>query len=286
MRIITFISIILLSITACNRNKNEKTLHPLAQVGNKTLYLEDLQKVISPGLASADSSLHAQNYINSWIKKQLLLNKASLNLTAEQKDLSLQLEEYKSALLIYKYESQFVAEKMDTVVVDSVINNYYAKFKDNFKLNKIAVKGLYIRIPNDIPKLKNINYWIRSKRTEDSTKLADYCLKFADKYDDFLEDWIYFPTLQNLWPKKMEKPENLVRFNNLIIEKDSLFSYFFRIDDYRLKGDLSPLQFEYNKIKNIVLNKRRINIISTLEQDIFNEGLKTNSFKLYQKEKK
>jgi hypothetical protein len=191
------------------------------------------------------------------------------------------LEEYRVGLLLYKYQSQYVAEKMDTNVSETSIINYYNEFKDNFKLRELSLKGLFIKIPNDAPDIANVRLLIRSKREVDSTKLADYCYRYATKYDNFNNQWEYFSTLQEQWPEVISNPENTIRYGNLLNAKDSLFTYFARIDDFLFKGDYSPLSFERDKIKNIILNRRKIEIVTNLEQDIYNDALKNDNFKIY-----
>ncbi len=285
IKLTLFIGIIVF-LSACNNSSDvDVKMVELAQVDDNVLYAEDLQEIIPLELASPDSALHAQYYIDSWVKKQLLLKKANLNLSVNQKNVSQQLEEYRIGLLIYKYQSQYVAEKMDTSISETSIINYYNEFRDNFKLRQLVFKGLFIKIPNDIPEIQNIRYWIRSKRFVDSTKLADYCYQYAAKYDDFNNKWGNFSTLQIQLPDRIESPERTIRYNNLLIQKDSLYSYFVRIDDYLLKGDYSPISFEREKIKNIILNRRKIEIVNNLEKDIYNEALKTDGFKIFEIEK-
>ncbi len=279
---ILFISAILFSCGKKTADEVDRLL--LAKVDNNVLYFDEMKRIIPMELASADSALHARNYVQTWVKKQLLLKKADLNLTAEQKNVTQQLEEYRIGLLIYKYQSRYVAEKMDTNISETSIINYYNEFKDNFKLRQMVMKGLFIKIPKDIPEAGNIRYLIRSKRNADSISLAEYCFQYASKYDNFGDQWVYFNTLQAQWPKLILNPENTVRFNNLLIENDSMYTYYFRVDDYRINGDYSPLSLEREKIKNIILNRRKIEIVNDLEKEIYNEALNTDAFTIYELE--
>ena len=77
-----------------------------------------------------------QNYINKWAKRELLLQKAEDNLSPELKDeIARQLEETRANLVIYQYQRQMMLEKMDTVITETELENYYAANEKSFNLN-------------------------------------------------------------------------------------------------------------------------------------------------------
>jgi hypothetical protein len=46
--------------------------------------------------------------------------------------------------------------------------------------------------------------------------------------------------------------------------------------DFIIKNGISPLSFEENKIKSIILNQRAKNLRKKLRQDLYNDGIKNN----------
>ena len=57
-----------------------------------------------------------QSYIDSWIKKQLLVAQAEMNLTEALKDVEGRINDYRNSLLIYAYQHELIKQNFDTVV--------------------------------------------------------------------------------------------------------------------------------------------------------------------------
>jgi len=57
--------------------EEEEERKVVATVGNSTLYLDDLKGIVNKDASSADSANLMNRYVNSWIRKQLLISEAS-----------------------------------------------------------------------------------------------------------------------------------------------------------------------------------------------------------------
>ena len=79
-----FILLPVLVLSGCNY-KNQDTRVPVAKVGNVTLYYDEIPPLMKRGSPGNDSIGIIQTYINKWAKKELVLQKAEENLTAELK---------------------------------------------------------------------------------------------------------------------------------------------------------------------------------------------------------
>ena len=95
-------SVILISllsvILGCTSLENKSNEEPLARVNGNYLYPSDVNDIFPSNHSVEDSLVIMENFIDEWIKKQLLLEKADLNLTDEQKDVSKQVDDYRSSL--------------------------------------------------------------------------------------------------------------------------------------------------------------------------------------------
>ena len=65
--------------------------------------------------------------------------------------------------------------------------------------------------------------------------------------------------------------------------EDSLSFYFVYIKDYKLKNDVSPLSFETHNIKNIIINKRKLNLITKVSSDLYQEANINKDIEIYDK---
>ncbi len=257
---------------SCSRYKNTNSEEPVASVFEKNLYLAELNEVIPKNSSMKDSVEFVKNYVDNWIIKQLLLQKAELNLNDEQKDLSKLLDDYRTTLLVYKYEQQLINQKMDTIVSDDEINTYYEEHAGEFKLRNNIVKIIYVKVPVSAYDAFNIRKWYRSPNEENINSIEDYCYQNASKF--IIDDsWHYFNSIFNEVPVKITNPNHYLRTHKLIEVRDSLYQYFINIKKYKLVNDTPPLVYVKNDIKNIILNKRKHHFINELENNVYEDAL-------------
>lgn len=274
--------ITLLLLSGCKSRHQQTKRVPVAQVGKVVLYLDEMPELIQHGVNESDSAAVYQNYINKWARRQLLLKKAEDNLTPALKaDIEKQLEETKSNLVIYQYQRQMIQEKLDTVLTDEELENYYASNEKSFVLNSNIVKALFIKLPLETPDLNKIRLLARSNDHKDLQQLETLCYQFAEKFDDFDGQWVPMDKLSVELPESIENEENFLKRNTFLETSDSTSEYLVSISDYRLRTSLAPYEFVKDDIKRIIWNSRRFEFIQSLENGIYNEALKDNSFKIY-----
>ncbi len=266
---------------ACKKETNEVVEVPLAKVHDKVLYESDIINLFGVNISKEDSIVIARNYINDWIKKQLLLEKAELNLTGESKDIEKQIEDYRSSLLIFRYKQELIKQKLDTVVTDAEIEEYYNEYSANFILNHNIVKALYLKISKEAPEIEKVKWWYKSSNSENVSRLEDYCYQYATKCDNFKDKWIPFNNLLIEIPTNIEDQERYLRYNKYIETEDDLFYYFVKINESCLKSTVQPLEYAKDKIKSILLNKRKFTFFEELENTVYNEALNHNEFIIY-----
>jgi hypothetical protein len=275
------ILIIIILLTACHNKTSQVKRLEVAKVGDFILYYDEIPKLLQPGSTSEDSTAVIQNYINKWAKKELLFMRAEQNLTPEFKDeIEKQMEDTRTNLVIYQYQRQMMLEKMDTTITDEEIESYYASNEKNFHLNSNIVKALFIKVPVETPGLDKIRLWARSGEQKDMQQLESYCYQFAEKFDDFNEDWVTMDKLSVELPQDIVNQEDFLRRNTWFETRDSSSVYMISIRDFRVRYSLSPFDYVRNDIKSIILNNRRFEFLQSLENGIYNEAIKENTFKL------
>jgi hypothetical protein len=255
---------------------------PIAKAGEKVLYYDQLPNLIQPGTSTADSTAIIHNYINKWAKKELLFQKAEQNLTPEYKnEIIKQVEETRENLLIYQYQRQIMLEKMDTTLTEEEMENYYAGNEKSFTLSTNIVKALFIKVPEEAPSINKVRLWSQSNDQKDMQQLERYCYQFAEKFDDFNEEWITMDQISVELPRDIENQEDFLKRNTFYETNDSLSIYMIIVRDYRLRSSLAPYEYVRNDIKNLILNNRRFEFLQSLENGIYNEALKENFFKIF-----
>jgi hypothetical protein len=279
------IVIIILAVSlfaGCMNNKNAAKRIAVAEVGKVVLYYDEIPRLVQHGINEIDSTALIQNYINKWAKRELLLQKAEDNLSPELKnEIVKQMEETRASLVIYQYQRQLMLEKLDTVLAEAELENYYTSNENSFILGSNIIKALYIKLPLETPNLDKIKVLARSNDQKDLQQLESLCYQFAEKFDDFNEQWVSMDRLSVELQQKIENEDNFLKRNTFFESTDSVSVSLISIRDYRLRASVAPFEYVKDDIKRIIWNSRRFEFIQALENGIYNEALKENSFKIY-----
>ena len=283
-RNITLILVAVLAITSsCNlfRHKDTSKGKPLARVKDVYLYDSDVKDLVKNAHSPKDSLEVIKNFVDSWVKKQLMLDKAQTYLSSEQQDLEQQLKDYKESLLIFRYESELTRQKLDTIVKDGEVEEYFSKNKDNFELRDQLMQFLFVKIRKDAPKIDTARVLIRSSKEADRKKLASYCIQYASDY--LLKDTIWYE-LNNIYrqmPIKQEALESLAKNKMSGEVEDSSYIYLLKVNNFRGRTELAPLDFVKDDIRRIIINKRKIDLISKTYDNLYKDGLQKGDLEKY-----
>jgi hypothetical protein len=271
----------LIILTSCSYFLKKKTERILARVNSEYLYESDLNGVIPNGTAASDSVNLARNFIDTWVRQKLIIQQAENNLSTQKMDFTVQMENYKNSLIIFEYEKELVKQKLDSVVSDEEIESYYVSNQQNFLLKDNIVQIQYVKLPLNSSNSKQIRKLLSSDNSEDKTRLSEMAEKYAADY--FLDDqnWLLFNNVMNQIPVKTYNQEEFLKYHRDVEVQDSAYTYLVRFKDFKIKESISPLSFEKVRIKNIILNKRKIDLINKMHQDVYDHALKNNDFEVF-----
>ncbi|OFY61993.1 MAG: hypothetical protein A2Y71_04260 [Bacteroidetes bacterium RBG_13_42_15] len=282
MNKVILIILISVAINGCKNNDNQEKRVPVAKAGNEILYYDEIPALVTEGITPNDSTAAIRNYINKWAKRELMFQQAKANLPADQRiDIEKQLEETRLNLIVYEYQRMMMLQKMDTIISREELENYYSVNQNNFVLTSNIIKALFIKLPVETPGLNRIKSLARSNKQKDFQELESLCFQFAEKFDDFNEEWITMDRLSLEMKEEISNQENFLKRTSFYETSDSISVCLVTINDYRLRGTLSPFEYVRDDIKRIIWNNRRIRFIQDLENGIYNEALKENGFKIY-----
>ncbi len=255
---------------------------PIARVYDKFLYPEDLEGLTSEAINNSDSSDIAERYIQSWIKKQLLIDEASSMIDFDEAEISRKILDYRYALMVHEFKQYHINNQLKTNVSEDEIQTYYQANQDNFELKQNIIRGIFIKLPKEAPKINTVGKLIRSQKPKDKEELASYCFQFATYYT--LEDtvWLNFEELIQSTPlASIPNQEQYLKNNRYVETNDQNFQYFLYIDEYKIADQISPLEFVRDNIEEIIVNKRKIALANQLETDIYSEAQRNNDFEIY-----
>lgn len=255
----------------------------LARVYEKYLYLNDLKGVVPAGTNANDSIEITNAYINNWVRQELLLKQAEDNLDEANSDFSAQIEQYRNSLVIYAYESELVKQKLDTVVPMSDIEAYYKKNQNNFHLRENIVLASYVVLKKESPLASKVKLLLQSNRAADKEKLQTLCQENGVDYMINDGTWISFADLSRKIPLSVDDQQEFLAKNKYYEVKDSTSMYYVAISEYKGKESISPLNFEIENIRAILLNKRKAELLSQMEDDLISDAVKRSNYEIYKK---
>ena len=253
----------------------------VAEVGSEKLYRSDLDKVIPKGISSEDSTYLAKQYINTWATDLVYLSMAEQQLSKIEKDVTKELEDYRKSLLKYRYEQLYVNERLDTAVSDEKVEEYYAAHQDKFVLNRPLVKARFLSISAESPAKEQIRKRMASDKVDDLLEADSLAYSAALKYTTWSDGWIDVAALAREFSMDYAAMLGLMR-NRWVEQTDTLgvirMAY---IPAMMQKGDVAPLEYCSQSIRDIIISARKQALISTLEQDLLKDARENGQFVIY-----
>jgi len=264
-----------LGLASC-RSKIETSDKLLAQVYDDELYLSTVKEAINLKIKSSDSSEQIMGYINSWVRKKILEKTVNIE-TSKDNEITDLLEEYKSSLLLDKYERKLVMEELDTIVQNSEIINYYNDSKEHFKLTHPIFRLNFIQVEASQPRIDQFYTWLKN---DNRKKVHTYCKEYASKY--ILDDskWHKLSFLKLLMPEDLFDESRFTAGRMLQENKDG-YEYFLKIIDRVDKNEFPPFKFIEDDIERIILQKRKLTLISQWKEKLFEREFLTDNVKIY-----
>tara|TARA_R110000868_G_scaffold91812_5_gene254464 strand:- start:5822 stop:6637 length:816 start_codon:yes stop_codon:yes gene_type:complete len=269
-------------VASCKFFKETNEKLAVARVNDSYLYYDDIKDLINEGTSSEDSTLLVQNFINRWATQQLFVDGAKINLSeSQQAAFNKLVEQYKNDLYTKAYIEALVERSIDTSITQNEEEIYYNTNKEIFKLNEELVKFRYIHVDENIIDFKTIEQKFKRFNNQDKKELDSITIQFKSySLNDSI--WIKVSQVINKIPViNAENKKELLKKSNYLQLKDSLGVYLMQINDVLLRNDTAPLEYVKPTIDQIVINKRKLELIKKLEKDITKDAIKNNQFEIY-----
>ena len=254
---------------------------PVAECYGHKLYAEDLVGVVPAGVGKIDSLDRVNAFIDSWVRRQLLIHQAENNLPPAQCDFSKQLEDYRNSLIIYAYESQLIGQYLDTVVSEEEMAAYYEEHKQNFQLRYTMVKVAYVILDSDSKHLKDFRKLMSNRDTLMLPQLDALASHFAVSSFLDVDNWVRLDDLLEHIPLEIYNAESFLKKNRFVTFENDNLTYMLRFEDYLLEKSVSPLEIEQENIRNVILLKRQKELLSKMNDDLYKKAEEENVFEIY-----
>lgn len=254
----------------------------LAETNGIVLTEQQVAKLIPDNVKGLDSVQFVQSYVERWIRNQLMLEKAVANIDEKSfANVENMVNDYRTSLLVYKYQQMYIEQNLDTLILDSQIADHYDKYGVNFLLDSCAVRAVFVQIPKSSPDKTNVRKLIRSDKPDDLIALEEFCYKNARDFD-VGNEWCYLSDIISRLPEDaISNPVAFAKSGKYTELQDSLYNYHFMVREFRNVNEQAPLVFAKDKIREILLNHRKNDMIKDLEQKIYIDAVNKQRFTNY-----
>ena len=254
----------------------------IARVGSNYLYKDDLVKLLGNPLDYSDSLIKVRSIIDNWARSQLLIQQSKINLPEDDlQGLEFLVDNYRKNLYENTYRKAVISINLDSLISDYEMQNFLSDNVELFKLKAPLFQVRYIHLPPDNVDQLEIQRSFQRFDAYDRKFLDSLSFQF---YNFILTDslWIDKSNLTSkvsfLDRKNFKKYIRKLKFFKI---EDSLGVYLFYLKNYLEKGDIAPNQVIKSTIKNIILNRRKIEFIKKFEKDILYDAIKSKNFEIY-----
>ena len=257
-------------LTSCGQSDQSPVV---ASVYSHELRASDLEGLVGEGVSPEDSAAIVSAYIEQWIRQTVVLVKAEKNVT---EDFTAQLNEYRNSLITYAYERQIIDQLLDTSVSADEIAEYYAEHRGEFLLKSGIVKAVYVTAPRRSPAEAALKRLVSSSRFGDAevVEMEQVASRHGLQGYYDIDTWMPFYSFQAAVPVITYNENLFLRQNRSIVFSDDSTSYFARIVDYKVTDEVAPLEMQQSAIRAIILNHRKVDILSKMQADLMAEAEK------------
>lgn len=261
----TFLSIFLIAsfvFSTCQK-QNESFRTPVLKINNQYLYEDELPK--NQHLNNKDSIAMVEKFEKNWVIDALMYEHALKNV--DQKSIDLLVEEYRKSLIVQNYKQLLINQRLKDPSEEE-ISDYYEKYSSQFLLEDDIVKGIFVKVPKKADKLRKMRKWVEEFSVENIENMENYSVKNYGTLDFFTEYWVFEQELMKQLPTTIDIKLTPNKFFEM---EDSVYVYMLNVLDYRKIGEIEPLDFAQDKIKNLLLNKQKIEFIRQFEEELYQQ---------------
>jgi len=257
------------------------------------LRVPDVVARIPVGLQPEDSAAMFDAIVLNWTRTQLLRNAVDGEDAAMMDKIDRMVDDYRHKLLLLQYIRN-LESKGDGEVPESAVKEYYDTHRDEFRLERDLVKGLFMKIDASSAQKDRLKRWMSRADDVSVGKIEKYGMNDAIAYEYFLDRWVDISSLPEMTPLRMSGALDNPEAGGDYEAQSGGVCYLLHVAEKIPAGEIMPYDFAAPQIReNIRSGQRRDSeeaLMRTLAQRSKDSGvLRAGSYdidKLLQKNNK
>lgn len=254
---------------------------PVAKVGREKLYRSEVESMIPDMISPEDSAGIAEKYIRLWAMDRLYMKVAEEQLSKSEIDVSDELESYRRSLVRYRYEQRYLNDRLDTLITDAQIREYYLANQEDFELSRPLLKLRFVDVMKDSPDKDEI-LRLMSSDEYDELELADSLAgKSALRYFDNSDSWMDAGELSRYFGVSVEEMLDAMDEDMIVIEPEGRGDILAAYVCDMINSGTAPLEYCSPAIRDIILSNRKHELMASLERDLLEGALDSKQLVIY-----
>ena len=271
---------VLITAFACNTPTPDKARTPILEVEGKFLYLDQLEGIVPANSSTVDSVHLVDTYIRKWATDVLLYETAKRNVI-DKTEIDKLLDDYRKSLIIHQYQQNILSQRLPKNPSDDEVFIFYQDFSEQFILNEILVKGMFLVLPVGAPKIEQVKKWVQRADTESLEEIEKYSLQHGLSYDYFVEDWLPLNEILKKSTAQFNASNNSWQEGKIYETSDTLRHYMLSIDSIKRVGDIEPFERVKDKIAYLIMNQQKSEFIRNFENELYHDAVQNGTISFF-----
>ena len=270
--------LLVLVLFSCNNFNDDKSQN-IAKYKDQILKKSQLNELVSESNYE-DSIIIANKVINEWAVNNILIEKAELNLTAQDlSSLDKLVEKYKSELYSTAYLDALINSSVNSEIDTTEIENLYNKNIDLFRLKDNIYKVVYVKIPKDFSDISDVRNKLRNfKKYEKFLDSISY--RFSD-YSLDTKSWRTENDLKKIFLFLNNQKLNSLKNYSFLQTKDSLNLYLIKVLKFKKIGTYAPIDYVFPTLEYMSINQRKKKLTKLIKTDLIKNAIQNNELEIF-----
>lgn len=255
----------------------------LARYGGNELLREEIDFFLPEELADPDSARYAKQYIDKWIRNQVIVEEAKKEIEGLDKKLKYSLHNYESELIANEFASHLIDKNSYKFkVTDADILNYYTKYPERFISNSTFYQFFYIK--TDLPSQYRLQTLMKSDDPKKIEELRDWSKDNANEFrldSSYVQDSELERISKGFYNGNIKKAAKKRVYYYGNSENGQSYFSFFRMLHVVEPGDQLPLRICRERIINSIKNQTMKSLIQQTEVSLIQSARKSKKIKTY-----
>ena len=270
--------LLVLVLFSCNNFNDDKSQN-IAKYKDQILKKSQLNELVRESNYE-DSIIIANKVINEWAVNNILIEKAELNLTAQDlSSLDKLVQKYKSELYSTAYLDALINSSINSEIDTTEIENLYKKNIDLFKLKDNIYKVVFVKIPKDFSDISDVRNKLRNFKNNEKF-LDSISYRFSD-YSLDTKRWRTENDLKKIFLFLNNQKLNSLKNYSFLQTKDSLNLYLIKVLEFKKIGTYAPIDYVFPTLEYMSINQRKKKLTQLIKTDLIKNAIQNNELEIF-----